>query len=130
MLTVRRSIGNGIEEISSDTIPELLKGGDSDLWLHFDTPTNDELQFLQNHLKIHDVTLEDIVHQNQRPKLESFDDYIYLPFTRYCAKKAGRSKPPSWICSWGTAGWSRFTTRMMSCDVAAFQFCSYFLFDL
>jgi magnesium transporter len=33
---------------------------------------------LQNRLKIHDLTLEDIVHQNQRPKLESFDDYVYL----------------------------------------------------
>jgi Mg2+ and Co2+ transporter CorA len=33
---------------------------------------------LQHHLKIHDLTMEDIVHQNQRPKLDSFDDYVYL----------------------------------------------------
>ncbi|HEY7557180.1 MAG TPA: magnesium/cobalt transporter CorA [Candidatus Binatia bacterium] len=55
-----------------------MKRADSNLWLHFDSPSEDELRFLQNRLKIHDLTLEDIVHQNQRPKLESFDDYVYL----------------------------------------------------
>jgi len=38
----------------------------------------DELQFLQQNLKIHDPTMEDIVYQNQRPKLDSVDDYVYL----------------------------------------------------
>jgi magnesium transporter len=78
MLTAWCSTANGAEEISSDSVPELLKRADSNLWLHFDSPSEDELRFLQNRLKIHDLTLEDIVHQNQRPKLESFDDYVYL----------------------------------------------------
>jgi magnesium transporter len=93
MLIVRRSTGNGIEEISSDSVPDLLKGGDSNLWLHFDAPTDDELQFLQDHLKIHDLTLEDIVHQNQRPKLESFDDYVYLAVHPLLRKESWRIEP-------------------------------------
>src|SRR5262249_51226878 len=47
-------------------------------WLHFDKPKEEEIRFLQETLKIHDLTVEDIVHQNQRPKLDSFDNYVYL----------------------------------------------------
>lgn len=93
MLNVRRSTGNGIEEISSDSVPELLKRGDSDLWLHLDAPTDDELRVLQEHLKIHDLTLEDIVHQNQRPKLESFDNYVYLAVHPLLRKESWRIEP-------------------------------------
>lgn len=93
MLTVWRSTGNGIEEISSDSVPDLLKRGDSDLWLHFDAPSDDELRFLQNHLKIHDLTLEDIVHQNQRPKLEPFEDYVYLAVHPLLRKESWQIEP-------------------------------------
>jgi magnesium transporter len=48
------------------------------LWLHFDTPTEEEIRFLQDTFKIHHLTIEDVVHQNQRPKIEPFDDYIYI----------------------------------------------------
>ena len=57
---------------------DLLRRSDSNLWFHCDTPNEDELQFLRDNLKIHDLTMEDIVHQNQQPKLDSFDDYVYL----------------------------------------------------
>jgi magnesium transporter len=70
-----------------------LKREDSNLWLHFDSPTDDELRFLQNHLKIHDLTVEDIVHQNQRPKLESFDDYVYLAVHPLLRKNPWRIEP-------------------------------------
>jgi magnesium transporter len=78
MLVIRHSTGNGLQEVSRDAAIDLLRRGDSNLWLHLDAPSDEELRFLQEHLKIHDLTLEDIVHQNQRPKLESFDEYVYL----------------------------------------------------
>lgn len=78
MLVIRHSTGNGLEEVSRDTAIDVLRRRDTDLWFHFDAPSDDELRFLQDHLKIHDLTLEDIVHQNQRPKLESFENYVYL----------------------------------------------------
>src|SRR4051794_37516293 len=78
MLTIRRLTGNGIEEVRADSVPDILKRGDTNLWFHCDMPTDEELRFLQEHLKIHDLTLEDIVHQNQRPKLDPFDNYVSL----------------------------------------------------
>jgi magnesium transporter len=77
MLTIRRATPTGLEEVDRDSVKNKLPG-DFDLWFHFDTPTEEELRFLQDTLKIHDLTLEDIVHQNQRPKLESFEHYVYL----------------------------------------------------
>jgi magnesium transporter len=107
MLTIRRSKADGLEEISRDVAARLLSQGDSNLWLHFDTPNEEELQFLQKHLKIHDLTMEDIVQQNQRPKLDSFADYVYLAVHPCLRKKSWQIEPSeldlllgkSWIVS-------------------------------
>src|SRR5262245_19310028 len=85
MLTIRRSTAKGLEEVSRDAASGLLASGDSNLWFHFDAPTEEELRFLQEKLKIHNRTVEDVVNQNQRPKIEPFEDYVYLavhPLTR------------------------------------------------
>jgi len=78
MLIIRRSKANGLEEISRDAATDLLPHGDANLWFHFDAPTEDELHFLQEVLNVHHLTLEDVVNQNQRPKIESFEEYVYL----------------------------------------------------
>lgn len=78
MLTIRRSTGNGLENVSRDAVADLLPRGDANLWFHFDAPTEEELRFLQEDLKIHHLTLEDVVNQNQRPKIELFEDYVYI----------------------------------------------------
>jgi magnesium transporter len=78
MLTIRRSTGKGLIEVSLNSASDLVKRGGSNLWYHLDTPTEEELRLLQEELKIHHLTLEDIVNQNQRPKIESFEDYVYI----------------------------------------------------
>lgn len=78
MLTIHRSSVNGLENIGRDAVAELLARGDAPLWFHFDTPTEEELHFLQENLKIHHLTLEDVVNQNQRPKIEAFEEYVYI----------------------------------------------------
>jgi magnesium transporter len=78
MLIIRRSKRNGLEEIGRDAAIDLLPRGDANLWVHFDAPTENELRFLKENLKIHHLTLEDIVNQNQRPKIEPFEEYVYL----------------------------------------------------
>jgi magnesium transporter len=79
MLTVRCARpGAAAEDISLDAVPGLLGGGDATLWLDADSPTDAELKFLEKELKLHHLTLEDIVKQNQRPKIEAFEGYIYL----------------------------------------------------
>ena len=93
MLTIRRSTTNGIEEISRDAASDLLPRGDANLWFHFDTPNEDELRFLEENLKIHHLTLEDIVNQNQRPKIEPFEEYVYLAIHPLQRKKKWQIEP-------------------------------------
>jgi magnesium transporter len=93
MLIIRRSTANGLEEITRDAATELLPRGESNLWFHFDAPTEDELRFLQEELKIHHLTLEDIVNQNQRPKIEPFEDYVYLAIHPLQRKKKWEIEP-------------------------------------
>ena len=93
MLTVRRSTTNGLEEVSRDSIPDLLRRSDAKLWFHFDAPTDEELRFLEEELKIHHLTLEDIVQQNQRPKIESFEDYVYMAIHPLLCKKKWQIEP-------------------------------------
>lgn len=90
MLTIRHAKADEVEEIDRDMALDLLRRGDSNLWFHFDAPNEDELQFLRDNLKIHDLTMEDVVHQNQRPKLDSFDDYVYLAIHPLQRKKNSR----------------------------------------
>ena len=78
MLTIHRSTANGLENVSREAVAELLPSGNANLWFHFDTPTEEELRFLQDDLKIHHLTIEDVVNQNQRPKIEAFEDYVYI----------------------------------------------------
>ena len=107
MLTIRRSKADGFEEIGRDVAADLLRRGDSYLWLHFDKPKEEEIRFLQETLKIHDLTVEDIVHQNQRPKLDAFDNYVYLAVHPLLRKEAWKIEPSeldlllgkSWIVS-------------------------------
>jgi magnesium transporter len=79
VLTVRcaRS-GNQVEQISLDAAPDLLARSDTVFWFDLDTPSEKDLEFLERQLKIHHLTLEDVVKQNQRPKIESFENYVYM----------------------------------------------------
>ena len=78
MLIIRCSRKDRLEEISREAATDLLSRRDAHLWLHFDTPTEEELDFLKENFAIHHLTIEDIVNQNQRPKIEPFENYVYL----------------------------------------------------
>ena len=90
MLRIRHAKAEDLEQIDREMALDLLRRGDSNLWFHFDAPSEGELHFLQEHLKIHDLTMEDVVHQNQRPKLDSFDEYVYLAIHPLQRKKNGQ----------------------------------------
>ena len=93
MLTIRRSAANQLEEVSRDSASDLLTRADANLWFHFDAPTEEELRFLEEKFKIHHLTLEDIVHQNQRPKIEPFEDYVYMAIHPLLRKGKWQIKP-------------------------------------
>ena len=79
MLTVRCArAANHIEALPLDAVPALLGDAEITFWFDLDSPTQAELEFLEKQLKVHHLTLEDIVNQHQRAKIESFEGYVYL----------------------------------------------------
>jgi len=79
VLTIRCAhSATGIEVLPPQRVADTLQDKSNSLWFDLDSPTQDELDFLEQMLRIHHLTLEDIVKQNQRPKIEPFEDYVYL----------------------------------------------------
>ena len=46
-------------------------------WLDIEQPSEDDYKLLENTFKFHPLTIEDIKHQNQRPKLDEYTDYNF-----------------------------------------------------
>jgi magnesium transporter len=144
MLTIRHSTGNGLVEVSLNSASDLLKRGGSNLWFHFDTPTEEELRWLQEELKIHHLTLEDIVNQNQRPKIESFEGYVYIAIHLLLRKQEWEIEPSEldlllgrgWIISVyygplpGSLENSHFHERVATALARGSDFLLYTLVDL
>jgi magnesium transporter len=79
MLTAYRSLpGGGTAAIAADEVPALLADPHTAVWIDADSPSVEEVAFLERQFDIHHLTLEDVVKQNQRAKIETFEHYAYL----------------------------------------------------
>jgi len=47
-------------------------------WLDIEAPTDDDYRLLEGTFKFHPLTIEDIKHQNQRPKVDEYPDYNFV----------------------------------------------------
>ena len=47
------------------------------LWLDIENPDEDDYRLLEETFKFHPLTIEDIKHQNQRPKIDEYPDYNF-----------------------------------------------------
>lgn len=47
------------------------------LWLDIERPDADDYKLLEENFKFHPLTIEDIRHQNQRPKIDDYPDYNF-----------------------------------------------------
>jgi len=65
-------------DLDPNEVDQLLLDRDSLLWLDFERPTEDELQIIEREFSLHPLALEDIRTLNQRPKLERYEDHVYL----------------------------------------------------
>ena len=58
-----------------------FKGNDCVTWVNIDGLNNvKDIETLGLHYKLHPLTLEDIVNTGQRPKLEEFENYMFVVF--------------------------------------------------
>ncbi len=52
--------------------------GDGFVWIDFESPGDAELAQLQEHIQLHPLTIDDARTFRQRPKIEEYDDYMYM----------------------------------------------------
>ncbi len=61
---------------SEPQVAELELGGLR--WLNIETPTAVETAYLAEHFDFHELDLEDVLSTRQRPKIDEYDDYLFI----------------------------------------------------
>ena len=92
---------NVCEQISLDPEdPRLPRGGKNIRWLRVRGGRDAKfLEFLRDSLGIHDLTLEDLLHPDQQPRLDIFPDYAVLFLS--CPTPGGETTPAALIIKKG-----------------------------
>ncbi len=65
------------EEPRGDPRPEFVETG-SMRWINIDEPRLADRQWLAETFAFHELDLEDVASHNQRPKLDEYDEYLFL----------------------------------------------------
>src|SRR6267143_3850557 len=73
LTTEGRSDANDVATVTQCFANAHIQG----LWLDIESPDADDYQLLQETFKFHPLTIEDIQHQNQRPKIDEYPDYNF-----------------------------------------------------
>jgi magnesium transporter len=63
-------------EVDVATVQQLLASHET-FWLDIQAPDDDDYKLLSDTFKFHQLTIEDVKHQNQRPKLDGYDGYVF-----------------------------------------------------
>ncbi len=80
MLRILVRGGDGRVETGADlsALVEALRDPRVVLWVDAEGESPDALETLARQFSLHPVTVEDFIHRNQRPKIEEFDQYVFL----------------------------------------------------
>lgn len=68
-----------------------MLAGDEYFWLDLDAPSEADVDTLEDIFHFHPLALEDLRKQGQRPKLDDYDEYMFLV---YYGARAPEAKPP------------------------------------
>src|SRR5688500_20382344 len=73
-----RDGGDAIVEPSVEELPALLGSPDAVVWVDLSGEGKEEEQLLAEVFKFHPLIIEDAFRDATHPKVEEFDDYLYL----------------------------------------------------
>ena len=63
----------------AERVPRVeVVGGDHFRWVHIERPTPLETAWLAEHFDFHSLDLEDVLSRNQRPKIDEYEDYLFI----------------------------------------------------
>jgi magnesium transporter len=63
--------------VTPDEIKQLIDVTHETFWLDIEAPDDSDYSLLSDTFKFHQLTIEDVKHQNQRPKLDGYDGYMF-----------------------------------------------------
>src|ERR1041385_1688279 len=63
---------------SVDEIDEALKADDAFVWIGLHEPSEALLRRIQHEFGLHDLAIEDALRAHQRPKLETYEDSVFI----------------------------------------------------
>ncbi len=80
MLRILVRHGDGRIEASTDAsgLGSVLVDPSCLVWVDAEGERREVLESLANQFGLHPITLDDLVNRNQRPKIEEFDEYVFL----------------------------------------------------
>jgi magnesium transporter len=64
-------------QVDAAVVQGLVTAGKEVFWLDIQAPDDDDYKLLTDTFKFHQLTIEDVKHQNQRPKLDGYDGYVF-----------------------------------------------------
>jgi len=64
-------------QVDAKVVEGLVAAGKEVFWLDIQAPDDDDYKLLTDTFKFHQLTIEDVKHQNQRPKLDGYDGYVF-----------------------------------------------------
>ncbi|HEY6470796.1 MAG TPA: magnesium/cobalt transporter CorA [Candidatus Dormibacteraeota bacterium] len=64
-------------QVDASVVKKLVSAGKETFWLDIEAPDDDDYRLLTETFKFHQLTIEDVKHQNQRPKLDGYDGYVF-----------------------------------------------------
>ena len=67
-----------LTEPQADHIATCLAEGKQGFWLDIENPDDSDYELLEKTFKFHPLAIEDIRHQNQRPKLDEYTGYVFV----------------------------------------------------
>jgi magnesium transporter len=87
-LTVCRGPGTFLTDVSASAISELRQERDIVLWLDITCPDATDIALLHDEFGMHPLAVEDILHETQRPKIDTYNGYYLVVF--YSARFASQ----------------------------------------
>lgn len=67
-----------VERISPEEIRKPWEQGDVVYWIDLQHPTDGDYEWLANTFQFHPLAIEDVRNHRQRPKVDDYDDYLYV----------------------------------------------------
>jgi magnesium transporter len=64
-------------KVDAAAVERLVAAPHDIFWLDMESPDDDDYRLLTDTFKFHQLTIEDVKHQNQRPKLDGYDGYVF-----------------------------------------------------